>query len=97
MGSTTVRLDEGTKRELDRWQAQFALKGTRLSRTEVLARLMRVARKHEREVLGAGGWRPFSAEEAEVFLRLPVRTGLKVSVEDLDALLYGGEGAERVP
>lgn len=90
-GTTTVRLDQATKRELDRWQAQFALEGQKLSRTEILARLMRTARRHEREVLGKGGWRPFTPEEQEAFLRLPVRTGIKVSAKDLDKLLYGGE------
>jgi hypothetical protein len=89
--STTVRLDAATKRELDRWQAQFALDGERLSRSEILARLMRVARRHEKEVLGKGGWRPFTADEREAFLRLPVKTGIRVSARDVDKLLYGGE------
>lgn len=89
---TTVRVDEETKRELDQLQGLVqAETGRRISHSDLLRRLLDVARRHERELLGAGAaWRPPSAEHLRR-LRTRLRDwGVETDARRVDEALYGG-------
>lgn len=92
MPATTIRVDLATKRQLDRLQAELALRrGDRLSHSELLARLLEFVREREREFLGRAEWRPLTDAEWRALLRLVPRTGVRASARDIDRVLYGGE------
>lgn len=91
MQGTSVRLDRMTKAELDRLQAETALRrGRRPSHAEVIAELIEFAMEREREYFRVRDWRPFTPKERVALLRKRVRTGVRTSAADIDQSLYGG-------
>lgn len=97
MRVTTVRVEGGVKEELDRVQGLvLAETGQRVSQSELLARLLRIARRHEAELMTAGeeAWRPPTHEE---FRRLRERVrdlGIETDSSRIDEELYGGSPHE---
>lgn len=93
MGVTTVRVDNDTKTELDRLQGLIQSEtGTRVSHSELLRRLVQVARKHEAELMAAQGmkWRPPSREEIDILLERVQDWDVDSDASKLDEDLYGG-------
>lgn len=88
---TTIRLEDPVKRELDRLQGDLlAERGERLSHSEVVARLVRLARLHEDEILGsaAEATPPTRAQIDALLARVPdVR--VRARARDVDDALYG--------
>ncbi|MBI2078919.1 MAG: hypothetical protein HYT80_11215 [Euryarchaeota archaeon] len=93
MHATTVRVDDATKRDLDRMQGLIqAETGRRLTHSELLSRLLRVARRHEAELLreGVPDWRPPSADQLDLLLAPARRVRAKSDAAEIDDALYGG-------
>lgn len=89
---TTIRVEEDVKRDFDRLQGLLqAESGERLSHSELLARMLRVARRHERELYEkAGPAQPrLSADQIRKRLgELAIDVGPS-DVRDVDEVLYG--------
>lgn len=87
---TTVRVEDDVKRELDRLQGELlADRGERLSHSELLARLLRIARAHERELFeGAPTGRPTRANIDRLLARAPA-VNVRARARDVDDALYG--------
>lgn len=89
---TTVRVEDRVKSDLDQLQRHVeAETGERLSHSDLLARLLRFARRNEARFLGGGGaeWRGPTREQMEEFFRRLPRTGIKTDVTRIDEELYG--------
>ncbi|MGQ0534621.1 MAG: hypothetical protein ACT4PT_00935 [Methanobacteriota archaeon] len=92
MAATTIRLDSGTKAELDRLQAMVQLKrGDRLSHAELVAELLKFVRAHESEFVDDAGFKPWTAKQRAALQRLGTDWGGPTSSEDIDEVLYGGD------
>lgn len=96
MSVTTVRVDSTTKQELDRLQGWFqAETGERISHSDLLRRLLGVARRHEAELFAPSPtWRPPSLD---AYRRLRGRIqdwGVETDARRVDEVLYG-EGPEQ--
>jgi hypothetical protein len=87
---TTVRVEDDVKLELDRLQGLVqAETGERLTHSALLARLVRVARRHESEIYtskDAGRRRDAAAIRARL-AKLAIDIGPS-DVRDIDAVLY---------
>lgn len=86
---TTVRLEDEVKRELDRLQGELlAERGERISHSELLARLLRFARRDDRFFGDEGAdTRPSPRDVERLLARVPdVR--VRTRVRDLDRDLY---------
>ncbi len=97
MTVTTVRVDNDTKKQLDRLQGLIQSEtGARVSHSELLRRLVQVARKHESELMAEKGvkWRPPSREEVDVLLRGVQDWGVDSDASKIDEDLYGGSPHE---
>jgi len=93
MQATTVRVDEATKRDLDRMQGLIqAETGVRLTHSELLARLLSVARRHEAELLRSGEaeWRPPTRDQLERLLAPARKVRVRSDASRVDDVLYGG-------
>jgi len=91
MSATTVRLDGETKRELDRLQGMIqAETGARLTHSQLLARLLRVARRHEADILQEGGlaWQPPSAPQLARTLAKAQSVAVRTDASRVDDELY---------
>lgn len=89
-----MRVDDAVKEELVRLQGLVqAETGDRLSQSELLARLLRVAKRHEAELLEEAGerWRPPSGEELDVLFAGVRDWGYETDASKIDEVLYGGE------
>lgn len=89
--ATSVRVEEAVKADLDRLQGLVqAETGERLSHSDLLARLLKIARRHEDEMMAEHeDWRPMSAQELDRFLDRLTVTGVATNVRNLDEDLYG--------
>lgn len=97
MQATTVRVDEHTKRDLDRIQGLVqAETGTRLTHSELLARLLRVARRHEADLFrgGEADWVPPTPTQLEALLAPARRVRTRSDAARIDDVLYGGSPHE---
>jgi hypothetical protein len=97
MEATTVRVEETVKRELDRMQGLLqAETGERVSHSELLARLLAVARKHEAELFERPEteWRPPTREQLDRVLAKVKDWGVETDASKVDEALYGGSPHE---
>lgn len=95
MGATSLRVQEDIKEEFDRVQGMVqAETGDRLSQSELLARLLRFVRLHERQFLEEQGvpWRPPTPEQIERFFESLPDPGVETDASKIDEVLYGGGG-----
>lgn len=91
MPATTVRLDHETTQELRRLQARIrAETGARLTHSQLLARLVRVARRHEADFLQEGGlaWQPPSAAQLARTLAKAQSVAVRTDASRVDHELY---------
>lgn len=93
--ATTIRVADDVKEEFARVQGLLqARTGERLSQSEVLARLLRVARTHERELLEEDKpWEPPTPKQIERFLDRLEDVPVETDSSRIDEVLYGGEDA----
>lgn len=94
MPATTVRVEQGIKADLDRLQGLFQSEtGRRLSHSELLGRLLQLARRHESELMesGAGPWKPPSTQEMKRLLARVRDWGVKTDASKIDEDLYRGK------
>lgn len=91
--ATSVKMREADKGRLDRLQAELTSRsGRKMTQEELLGRLVALGER-ERDRLAAPPLRGKAAEEVWARLRrLPVRTGIVTSWEEIDRHVYG-EGA----
>lgn len=93
--ATTVRVGEDIKGELDRLQGLVqAETGDRLTHHDLLARLVRLARRHPDELVAAQeSWAPPPPAALERWRRrLPPADGdLGIDSDRIDEVLYGDE------
>lgn len=89
--TTTVRVDDTVKRELDRLQGDLlAERGERLSHSEVLARLLRFARADEAGFLGGStSPRRPTRDDIDRLLAEAPRVKAAARARDVDEALYG--------
>lgn len=88
---TTVRVEDDVKADLDRLQGLLqAETGERLSHSELLARLLRVARAHERELFERAARARPTKEEIRRRLGGLAVGGVRVDLSRIDEDLYGG-------
>lgn len=92
--ATTVRVDKDTKMELDRLQGLVQSEtGDRVTHSELLRRLMSVARRHEAELMAKQGiqWRPPTQDELDHLLEGIEDWGVETDASRVDEALYGGD------
>lgn len=90
---TSVRVEDDVKVELDRLQGHLQSEtGERLTHSELLARLLRVGRRHEAELYAkpVPSRRPTSQQIRRRIAELAIDVGPS-DVRDIDEVLYGGE------
>ncbi len=91
---TTIRAEDDVKAALDRFQGHLlAETGERLSHSQLLARLLRFAERHEAEFLRVpkDDRRTLTPEELDRILADLTDIDVDVDVTQIDRVLYGGE------
>lgn len=87
---TTVRVEDDVKQDLDRLQGLLqAETGERLTHSALLARLLRVARRHREELVQDPARKRLTAVEMRARLQGLGVKGIKTDVRKLDEELYG--------
>lgn len=89
---TTVRVEDPVKRELDALQAEVADEtGERLTHSELLARLLRFARRNDGAFFreAAATWRPPTREQLDRLFRGVKDWGVRTDASRIDEELYG--------
>ena len=92
--STTVKIDEETKKELDKIQAKILLKsGHKLTQQELLKKIIKFILKKEDEFFSNFiiDWTPMKDEEWEQLKSFITDFGFKTTEETIDSELYGIE------
>ena len=88
--STTVRVDDDVKAELDRLQGLVQMEtGQRLSQSELLARLVRYAHRRPEIVLDESKpWTPPTIEQLARLFEKVRDWGVETDVSKIDEVLY---------
>lgn len=87
-----MRIRPEDKARLDRLQARYLLKrGKRLPLDAILQRMLRVAARHEDEVLEDDAPPRLSAKQRERLLALPYDFGMATDPDTIDEEIYGPE------
>ena len=90
--ATSVKMDEETKSQLERLQAEIKLKtGTKVTQQEVLERLVERAVDSKAELVDSfrNEFVPLTEEEIEAFHEGMIDSGTETDEEDIDDILYG--------
>ena len=90
--ATSVKMDEETKSQLERLQAEIKLKtGTKVTQQEVLERLVERAVDSKAELVDSfrDEFVPLTEEEIEAFHEGMIDSGAETDEEDIDDILYG--------
>jgi len=90
--ATSVKMDDETKEQLERLQAEIKLEtGKRVSQQELLTRLVEDAVESKSELIDSfrPGQAPASDEQREAFHQGMVASGETTTEEDIDDILYG--------
>lgn len=90
--ATSVKMDEDTKSQLERLQAEIRLKtGVRVTQQEVLERLVERAIESKSDLVDSFRETrvPVSEAEREAFHEGMVSSGVTTSEDDIDDVLYG--------
>lgn len=90
--ATSVKMDDDTKTQLERLQAEIRLKtGTRVTQQEILARLVERAIESKADLIDSFRETrvPVTESEREQFHRKTVSSGVTTAEEDIDDILYG--------
>jgi len=90
--ATSVKMDEGTKRLLERLQARITLETERkVTQQELLARLVENAAASEDEIVDSfrESAFPLSEDEIETFVAGTSNWEIETSEAEIDGVLYG--------
>ena len=90
--ATSVKMDEETKSQLERLQAEIKLQtGTKVTQQEVLERLVERAVDSKAELVDSfrDEFVPLTEEEIEAFHEGMIDSGTETDEEDIDDILYG--------
>lgn len=90
--ATSVKMDEETKEQLERLQAEIKLKtGTRVTQQELLTRLIKEAIESKAELIDSFRDErvPVSETERHAFHEGTITSGVETCEEDIDDILYG--------
>jgi hypothetical protein len=90
--ATSVKMDEKTKSQLERLQAEIKLKtGTKVTQQEVLERLVERGVDSEAELVDSfrDEFVPLTEAEREYFHEGMFDSGTETDEEDIDDILYG--------
>ncbi|MHB8586543.1 MAG: hypothetical protein ACYDDF_12015 [Thermoplasmatota archaeon] len=91
---TTIRVEDSVKADFDRLQGMVQMEtGQKLSHSELLARLIRSARRHPSNLMDSDdsmGPR-WSAKDWQAFERSLPDWGVQIDVSKIDEVLYGGD------
>ena len=89
--ATSVKMDEETKSQLERLQAEIKLQtGTKVTQQEVLERLVERAVDSKAELVDSfrDEFVPLTEEEIEAFHEGMIDSGTETDEEDIDDILY---------
>ena len=96
--STSVKLDEDSKKKLDRLQALIMLKsGEKVPQQDILSMLIDEAMAKGGELGGRLGWAPLSDGDFDRFKALVSDWGAETSWREIDRDLYGPAKRRRGP
>ena len=90
--ATSVKMDVETRSRLDRLQAEIRLKtGQRVTQQEILARLVERAVESKADLVDSFREErvPVTGADREAFHEGVVSSGVTMTEEDIDAVLYG--------
>jgi len=90
--ATSVKMDEETKTQLERLQAEIRLKtDQRVTQQELLTRLVETATESKMEFIDSfrPDHVPVSAEQREAFHEGRISSGVTTTEDDIDEILYG--------
>ena len=90
--ATSVKMDEETKSQLERLQAEIKLKtGTKVTQQEILERLVERAVESKADLVDSfrDEFVPLTEEKIEAFHEGMIDSGTETDEEDIDDILYG--------
>ena len=90
--ATSVKMDEETKTQLERLQAEIRLKtDQRVTQQELLTRLVETATESKMEFIDSfrPDHVPVSEEQREAFHEGRISSGVTTTEDDIDEILYG--------
>lgn len=90
--ATSVKMDEKTKSQLERLQAEIKLKtGKQVTQQAILERLVERATESKAEFIDSfrDEFVPLSDEEIEAFHEGMIDSGKETDEDDIDDILYG--------
>jgi hypothetical protein len=90
--ATSVKMDEETKEQLERLQAEIKLQtGKRVTQQELLTRLVEDAIESKEQLIDSFREKrvPVSDAEREAFHDGTISSGVETREEDIDDILYG--------
>jgi len=90
--ATSVKMDEDTKTQLERLQAEIRLKtDQQVTQQEVLTRLVETVTESKAEFIDSfrPDHVPVSKEQREAFHEGRISSGVTTTEEDIDEILYG--------